>query len=304
MKHGRHEMKVLAGGAAVAAIILGLAFWQDGFWLGAKTKVPGLILSQGQTYTATYTTTPKAPTVKIELCRGKTCSTLAVKVAGKQKAVDVPGDYPIGAAQFKISERNSAGRLTGKVQKTIAATITAGGGVPKQQPKSMSTATPTFSYTFTGGTSLSSPKPTITPVPKPPVIAYKLKHVCIQERRGEIGRSMVVEWEPKTAILGYRFGSGDLSGKPWWYPSTNLGATIIPLLNGYYAQIPLYGYPTFEIQLKPSATLWRDSGGSEIYTFDAGPEPLVVAGDPIPPGAKLPPRVTPSPPQKCLYTNP
>ena len=265
-----------------------MAFWQDGFLLGAKTKVPGLILSQGQTYTVTYTTSLKVPSVKIELCRGKTCSTLATKASGTKQDVSVPHDYSIGGAQFKISERNSAGKLTGKVQKTIVATITAGAAVPKLQPTATPTATPPFSYKFNGGTSLSSPKPTITPVPKPPVIAYKLKHLCIEEKHGEIGRLMIVEWEPKTAILGYRFGKGDLNTKPWWYPSTITGATIIPLLNGYIAQIPISGYPTIEIQLKPASTLWRDSGGSEIYTFDTGA---------VPQDAK-------SPAQRCLYSNP
>ncbi|MBI3251636.1 MAG: hypothetical protein HYZ62_01860, partial [Candidatus Andersenbacteria bacterium] len=288
----------------VAAVILGIAFWQDGFWLGAKTKVPGLILSQGQTYVATYKTTPKAPSVKIELCRGKKCSTLAAKAAGMKKNVDVPKDYSIGGAQFKISERNAAGALTGKIQKTIAVTITAGAAVPRSQPTAPPAATPTFSFNFPGSTFLPSAEPTAAPAPKPPVIAYKLKLVCIQERRDDIARSMLVEWEPKTAILGYRFGKGDLSTKPWWYPSMNTGASIIPLLNGYYAQIPTYGYPKIEIQLKPALPIWRDTGGSEIYTFDAGPEPLIVAGGPIAPGAKLPPRVTPAPPQKCLYRNP
>ncbi|MBI3255835.1 MAG: hypothetical protein HYZ63_02590 [Candidatus Andersenbacteria bacterium] len=297
----QHTKWVVGGGAVVTAVIIVLAFWQGDFLLGAKSTTAGAIISQGEKYEVAYTTSAKVPSVKIEICRGTKCQALAAKATGRKTKVTVPKNYTLGAAFFKVMERNTAGALTGKIQRSIPIVVIAAANEEKE-PDDSDTKN-TASGSMIGGNAPISARLTPTPEAKPPVIAYKLKHVCIQERSGEIGRSLQVEWEPKTAILGYRLGNGDLSAKPWWYPSTNLGATIIPLLNGYYAQIPIYGYPTLEIQLKPAATIWRDSGGSEIYRFDAGPEPLIVAGAPIPPGAKLPPRVTPSPARRCLYTN-
>lgn len=306
-KQLRHDTRVIIGGGVVVLVIAALAYWQGGNFLGAKSTTPGIVLAQGETYTMKYTTSATVPTVKIEICRGTKCSTLVSKAPGTQRAVTVPRTYTLGAAYFKVSERNKAGVLTGKIQKTVAI-IVVGAANPERDSESEdsddTTATPVPTFSFTGGGLKLSSKPTVTPVPKPPVIEYKLKHVCIQERRGEIERSILVEWEPKTAILGYRFGTGDLSAKPWWYPSKTTGATIIPLLNGYYAQIPIYFYRTFEIQLKPASTIWRESVGSEIYKFDAGAEPLIIEGDPISPGSILPPGVTPSSARKCLYTNP
>ncbi len=294
-KRWRHDTRVIIGGGAVVLVIAALAYWQGGNLLGAKSTTPGIVLAQGETYVVKYTTSASVPTVKIEICRGTRCSTLAAKAPGTQLPVDVPKNYTLGAAFFKVMERNKAGALTGKVQKTVSIIVVGAANPGESLPSdedlnSKPTVTPTPVNSIFGGGLTFLSKPTITPVPKPPVIEYKLKHVCIRERLGEeIGRTMLVEWEPKTAILGYRFGKGDLSSKPWWYPTKTTGATITPLLNGFYAEIPLSVNRYFEIQLKPAATIWRDSVGSEIYTFDAG--------NPNPPGSRLSE-------QKCLYTNP
>jgi hypothetical protein len=208
-----HNAWVIGGGAIVVVVILALASWQYGGFLGAKTNTPGIVLAQGETYTMAYKTSATVPTVKIEICRGTKCTTLAVKASGSQLPVEVPKNYTLGAAFFKVSERNKAGALTGKIQKTVSIVVVgAANPTPKEEdkPAVTPTATPTFDFSsnaFFSALATITPTPKL-PTPKPPQAPLlRIYYACVKFEANRPAPVGVVEvsWQaPRGSLLGFR----------------------------------------------------------------------------------------------------
>lgn len=159
---------LLAIGAVAIIGFSGLAYYSQYLPAASPARTR---LEQGQLYLVKYKTSSAVPAVKVELCNGansKTCKVLITKATGVQVLVVIPTNFPVGNAIIKISERNRALTLNGKIQKTIPVTITASShlGSLTSAPSSGSGSTGLSSGTSSGGGSTTvsqTPKPTPTP---------------------------------------------------------------------------------------------------------------------------------------------
>lgn len=319
-----HNAWVVIGGGVILAVILGLALWQGGAFLGARVENGRLILAQGEEYTVGYVTSSSVPSVKIDLCliyNQEDCTTLAAKATGSEFKVKVPTDYAVGDSFFKVSERNSSGQLTGVIQRRIPVLVTevtkikpsssSGTGVfapvptAKQSPyiPSVSVAPVTNDASFLAtllkllfpssnpSTPGVSPTPTYSPAATPPILDYAIEAAeCISNRTNQY--EVQVLWKPATATLIYK-----TKDQAAW--STIPDSALSPTGQGYSARIfstqdglqgSLQAMEEFQLQLVPKELQWRDKVGSEVYLYSSGP--LIQIGQEAPPGSKPAPNST------------
>lgn len=113
----------------VLVVLLVVGF---GGWLGARVIGAGrnrLAVTRGTVHTVVLPQT--IPANKVEICRGLPlrCTVLSAIARGKQVAVRIPVNYPLGRAYIKVTERDLQGRITGKIHYKRAVMI-----VPQPEP--------------------------------------------------------------------------------------------------------------------------------------------------------------------------
>lgn len=172
-------------------------------YLGAKA--PKVVkVQQGQLYPVHYVTSKKVPAVKIELCQGKqtkVCTTLIAKATGVEALAVIPGNFALGDARMKVTERNQQLTVTGKVQKVIPLVVTKSTVVASLNPAGNSAGQ--------SGAVNSNPA-TTKPVATPPMQVYKteVRFVCMYYPGAVNGNWFTfvsVDWRsPNTAVLMYR----------------------------------------------------------------------------------------------------
>lgn len=232
----KKQLWLIAGGAVVLVMALLLA-WRLGLFASARSTTAGIILAQGERYEIVYTTSATVPRVKLEICRGTRCQTLAGSASGTRTTITVPRNYALGAAFFKVMERNTAGQLTGRIQRTIPIVVIAAANNPdtetddeedndqenrqdsNSQPNTNSNSTtPPASTTNTGGSSSSNTGGGIVavatptrqaPTPVPTVVPLvKFYYACVTfegTRNGQPFGTIKVSWQgPRDGALGFR----------------------------------------------------------------------------------------------------
>lgn len=268
----------------VVAVVLALASWQGGFFIGAKSTTAGAVISQGETYEVVYTTSAQVPSVKIEICRGTKCQALANKATGTKTTVKVPKNYTLGAAFFKVMERNASGSLTGKIQRTIPIVVIAAANVPivpddsdtKNSPSpTASTSTPASISFIGGGVGLVAPTPQPTPAPslsfKPQIGSYCMYFPGYHNYVGSMYAT--VEWFGSDTFMGIRYR---LKGHEGWSLAdrvTKNGDRFVSSL--YFSPNLTGGYldynQQFEVQIFSLFDKMQIAGvPSQIYSLSSG----------------------------------
>lgn len=220
---------------------------------------PRLRVKTGEVQTIQYTTSSRAPSVKIDLCQEKTrptgCVTLAQKATGKSTNVQIPYEYPLGKALLIVSERLPNGKLSGKTQYRRPLIVLQ--GPPKPSP----TPTP---YAGAGGPlktvvservgrriEVTAPEPMIVGKRVPVTIVYRTK-----DESGTYRGEMQVSVSSPDVFNIQPSRSDDVSGGYMRWPYELGGGQTFTVT--FEVKVPPVSYRGDALQIQAQA---RDSSG-------------------------------------------